>query len=330
MCIIVENNRIMKSTKMLKLIAIIFAVAGIIFTGCKKNRTNDVANPDTTSLQQLSKDDAQVQASDDEITNDANAVLSSSKLSNSKGMDTTISSCTIKVDTVGGGDTLQITLFYNGFNTGHNFTRTGTVVLTKPLNLHWKDAGCTVTYKYLSLAVTKVSTGKTFIFIGTRTWTNVSGGLIMNLNGSSATVIHTINGSLTITFDDGSQRLWTISRQRVWGGTFPIALTVTVSGFGSNSGYGNLVEYGTNRKGEAFFTQINTPIQYTYNTCISYQWVPIWGQIVYQIPSVPKNATLTFGYNSSDALIVQGTCADDYRLDWDIKGTTGTIYLSLP
>ena len=82
-------------------------------------------------------------------------------------------------------------------------------------------------------------------------------------------------------------------------------------------------------QGEVFFTQINTPIQYSYNTCISYQWVPIWGQIIYQIPSVPKSAKLTFGYNSSDALVPREPGADDYRLDWDIKGTPGTyIFLS--
>ena len=282
------------------------------------------------SLQQLSKDDAQFQASDDEITNDANAVLSSSKLSSSKGMDTTVSNCTIKVDTVGGGDTLQITMIYSGFNKGLNFSRTGTVVITKPLNRRWKDTGCTVTYTYLSLAVTKVTAAKTFIFTGTRTWTNVKGGLIMNLNGSSATVTHTITGAMTITFDDGIQRLWTISRQRIWGGTFPSALTVTVSGFGSNSVYSNLVEYGINRKGEAFFTQINTPIQYTYNTCISYQWVPIWGQIVYQIPSVPKALSLLSVIIAVMHLLHREPVHDDYKLDWDIKGTPGTIYLSLP
>ncbi|MGD0711689.1 MAG: hypothetical protein ABR968_10990 [Bacteroidales bacterium] len=313
----------MKTRNVLKLMAILIAVVGINIAGCKKDKTS--TTPDPSSLQQLSKDDAQVQASDDEITGDANAELSSTS---AKAMDTTISSCNITVDTVG-GDSLQITLQYHGFNLGGNFKRTGTVVITKLLGVQWKTAGCAVVFKYENLIVEKISSGKTFTFNGTRTWTNVSGGLIKNLNGST-TVTHTITGAMTITFDDGSTRIWNISRQRVWGGTFPSALTVTVSGFGSAAGYNNLVEYGTNRKGEAFYTQINTPILYVYNSCLAFQWIPIWGVIEYQIPSVPKSATLTFGYNSSDALVPYGNCADYFRLDWVVKTNNGTDYFQIP
>jgi hypothetical protein len=313
----------MKTRNVLKLMAILIAVVGINIAGCKKDKTS--TTPDPSSLQQLSKDDAQVQATDDQITGDANSVLSSSS---SKSMDTTISSCVITVDTVH-GDTLQITLLYNGFSMGSGFKRTGTVVITKLLTSHWSDMGCAVTFKYESLSVEKISSGKTFIFNGTRTWTNVSGGLIKNLNGST-TVTHQITGAMTITFEDGSTRVWTISRQRVWGGTYPAALTVTVSGFGSAAGYNNLVEYGTNRKGEAFYTQINTPILYAFNSCLAFQWIPIWGVIEYQIPSVPKSATLTFGYNSSETLVPYGNCADYFRLDWVVKTNSGTDYFQIP
>jgi hypothetical protein len=324
----------MKTKNVFKLMAILIAVVGINIAGCKKDHsTSTSTTPDTSSLSQLAKDDSQVQASDDEISNDANATLSSSS---AKSMDTlpVINSCTITVDTVGATkDTLQITLLYTGFNTGHNFSRTGTVVITRPLGVQWKTQGCAVTFKYIQLAVTKVSTGKTFMFDGTRTWTNISGGLIKNLNGSSATVTHQITGQMQITFDYGtansSTRTWYIYRQRVWGGTFPTALTVTVSGFGSNSGYSNLVEYGTNRNGEPFFSSINTPILYDYNTCIAYQFVPIWGSLTHQIPSANKSATLTFGYTSSGTLVTQGSCATYYLLSYNIKGTTGTILLPI-
>jgi hypothetical protein len=239
-----------------------------------------------------------------------------------------INSCTIKVDTV--GTNLQITLTYNGFNTGHSFSRTGTVVITRPLGTPWGNVGCAVTYQYENLAVTKISTGKTFTLNGTRTWTNVSGGRIIDLgHGGSSPVVHQITGSMQVTFENGTTRTWSISRQRSWSGTFPSALTVTVTGFGSAGGYNNLVEYGTNRNGEAFYTQINTAIIYN-NTCTYYQWTPIWGVLVHQIPSTPKSATITYGYNSSDALVSEGSCADYYRLDWVIKSKSGTVYLPIP
>jgi hypothetical protein len=289
---------------------------------------NDTAG--TTSLIQLSKDDAQVQASDDEIMNDANTILTSTN--SAKSMDTIINSnLTITVDSINHGDTIVYTMIYNGFNTGHNFSRTGTVLIEKLKGVHWSTVGCAVTYQYINLAVTKVTDGKTFIFNGTRTWTNVSGGLIKDLgNGSVTSIVHNITGALQITFDNGVTRTWSIARQRTWNGTFPSSLTVTASGFGSAAGYNNLVEYGTDRNGEAFYGQINTPILYSYNICIPYAWLPIWGVIVYQIPSVPKSGTVTFGYNSSDVLVTEGTCADYYKLDWVVKIKNGTIYLMIP
>jgi hypothetical protein len=320
----------MKTKNFLKLIAILIAVVSLNFASCKKDKTTDQTTPDTSSLQQLSKDDAQVQATDDEISNDANGVLtSSSKSMKIKDMDSTaINSCTVTIDTV--GTNLVITLVYNGFNTGHSFSRTGTVVITKPLGIQWKTAGCVVTLQYVNLAVTKIASGKTFTYNGTRTWTNVSGGRIIDLGTTSATsVTFTITGNMTIMFDDGTTRVWTISRQHIWTGTYPNNLSVSVTGFGSNSGYNNLVEYGLNRKGEQFYTQINTAILYS-NTCVSYQWTPIWGVLIHQIPSVPKSATITFGYNSSDNLVTIGDCANYFRMDWVVKTYSGTIYLSIP
>ena len=293
-----------------------------VVTGCKKDRTTEVSSPDTSSLQQLAKDDAQVQASDNEITNDVNTAITSNSSKSIEG----INACNIKVDTIGGGDTLEITLTYSGFNALSNFTRTGVVVITKPLGIPWSTQNCSVNFKYENLSITKVSTGKTFIFNGNRTFTNVSGGRIIDLGSTATTVEHSITGNMQITFENGTTRTWTISRTRTWSGTYPSALTLTVGSTGASSGiYTNLVEYGTNRNGEAFYTSINTPILYS-QAC---GWEPIWGGFTHQIPSVPKSATVTFGYNSSDQQVTEGTCADYYKLDWVIKANSGTIYLPL-
>lgn len=309
---------------MLKLVLIAFA--GIYLAGCKRDRTNVINPPDTSSLQQLSLDDAQVQASDNQISNDANAVLSEGA---GKSVDTTISSCSITVDSTNHHDTLVYTLVYSGFNAAQNFSRTGTVVIEKVKGILWSTKGCTVTFTYINLSVTKISSGKTFTFNGSRTWTNASGGLIRDLgNGTTSYVTLQITGNMQITFDNNTTKTWNISRTSTWAGTYPSALTLTVGGNGSADGYNNLIEYGTNRNGEAFYTQINpnTPVLYS-ESC---NWTSIWGKLIHQIPNVPKSATITYGYNNGDVLVTQGTCADNYRLDWNIKGKTGTIYLSIP
>jgi hypothetical protein len=318
----------MKTKTIIRQAIVLIAISTIsIVSGCKKDRTSDVTSPDTSSLQQLAQDDGQVQASDNEITNDVNSALTAHS---SKAIDSTaINACTITVDTIAGGDSLQITMVYNGFNTGHNFTRTGTVIITKPIGKHWSDAGCIVSFQYINLAITKVSSGKKFTFNGNRQFENYSGGRIIDLGSTTIptqTVEHRITGAMQITFENGTTRIWNISRTRTWTGTFPSALVLTIGSTGASSGvYTNLVEYGTNRNGEAFYTSINTPIEYS-ESCY---WDPIWGSFTHQIPGKSKSATVTFGYNSSDQLVIQGTCADFYRLDWTVNGVPGTIYLPL-
>jgi len=315
----------MKSIKRLKFIAIFIALVTLNILGCKKDRTNDVTNPDTTSLQQLSKDDAQFQASDDQITNDANDVLSETSMAQIKAVEDSLpGNCSITMDTI--NDTLRINMAYSGPNNANTFIRNGTVIIKKRFGAKWQNAGTAVSYTYLNLAVTKVSSGKQFTFNGTRIWTDVTGGLIKNLNGGTTTIEHQITGAIKITFDNGTTETWNISRTTTWSGVYPSALSITVGGTGSVDGYSNLMEYGTNRNGEIFYTQINTPILYSEGC----GWNPIWGVIVHQLPNVTKSATITYGYNSSDAIVAQGSCADNYRMDWNIKGTTGTIYLPIP
>jgi hypothetical protein len=318
----------MKSRNVIKLMAILVAVIGINIAGCKKDKTTPTSTtPDPSSLTQLTKDDNQVQSSDNEISNDANAVLSSSKVNsvreNFKGMDSVAppANCIITIDTVGTNQV--ITFVYNGLNTNGTFSRTGTVIVTKALGVKWLTINASITIQYVNLAVTRIASGKQFIYNGTMTWTNISGGLILNLNGTG-TVTHQITGNMSITFDDGTQRTWTVNRQRVWSGTYPLALVLSESGFGTSGTYNNCTEYGTNRNGEAFFTQVSPTTPVVFNeTCL---WVPNSGVLIHSIPSTPKSATITFGYNSSDQLVSSGDCATYYQLVWTWKTSTGTLY----
>jgi hypothetical protein len=328
----------MKAKNLFKLMAILVAVIGISIAGCKKDKTTTptTTTPDPSSLQQLANDDNQVTASDNEMTNDANGVLSSSKVnsvrSRVQGMDTMAppANCTITIDTVGSNQV--ITLVYNGLNTTGTFSKTGTVIITKALGVKWSTQNASVTIQFVNLTITKVSSGKSFIYNGTRTWTNISGGLIVNLGSTSVpttSVTHQITGNMSITFDNGTQRTWTVNRQRVWTGTFPTALVLSASGFGSSNGYNNCTEYGTNRNGELFYTQVNpsTPVVFS-EACL---WVPISGVLVHSIPSTPKSGTITYGYvynsnNNSFTLATSGTCADAYQLAWTWKTYSGTLF----
>ena len=294
------------------------AVIGLSVTGCKKDK-----EPDTNSLQQLSKDEATVETSTNDVLNDANTVLSGGS---SKSID--MFPCNATIDSVSHSttDTIVYYVTFNGANCIGNRIRTGNVIIKKAVGTHWINPGATVSITYLNLRITKVSSNKSLTLNGTKVFENVNGGVLAQLgNGTVTSVTHKISGSVQATFDDGTTRTWTIARQRVFTGTLG-QLLVTESGFGSDGGYNNLVVWGTNRKGETFYTQLTSPVTYR-QTC---DWDPISGVKVHQIPSDSKSATITFGYDSNDQPVTGSNCPTYYKLDW-VKGSkSGTTYIPLP
>jgi hypothetical protein len=48
------------------------------------------------------------------------------------------------------------------------------------------------------------------------------------------------------------------------------------------------------------------------------------------IPSDDKQATITFGYDNNNQLILNGDCPTKYRVDWQKGSNSGTVYLFLP
>jgi hypothetical protein len=74
-----------------------------------------------------------------------------------------------------------------------------------------------VTVQFNSLAITRLSDNKTITLNGTHTYTNVSGGSLIELPNEPAgtTITHSITSSnMQITFDNGAQRTWNVDRQR--------------------------------------------------------------------------------------------------------------------
>ena len=82
--------------------------------------------------------------------------------------------------------------------------------------VHWKDQGASLTLTFQDLKITRVSDNKSITINGTHTYTNVTGGLLINLL-ILGTVTHSITSSnMSITFDDNTQRTWQVAKQRVY------------------------------------------------------------------------------------------------------------------
>jgi hypothetical protein len=309
----------MKTQKSIRILAILIAVFTLAITsGCKKDKLDKSGN--SSSMEQMAKDANDVQSNTDEAMNDANAVLS---LGIQKSTLMLPCNATIDSSTVI-NDTISYYITYNGLNCNGTRLRTGQVVIRKKANTHWSDAGATVMVAFNNLTITRVSTNKSLTLNGSRTFTNVSGGVLLNLGSSMTSIVHMVSGNLTATFDNGSTRQWNISRQRTYTGT-PGQLVLTVDGLGNSGVYSNLVVWGVNRIGEDFFTQITQSVVYR-EVC---GWEPVSGIMVHQVPGLNKMATLTFGYDNNNQPISGSTCPTKYKLDWQNNGNSGTVYLYL-
>lgn len=306
----------MKTKTAIKIFAILMAVISFNLTSCKKDK--EIADPDTSSLQQLSKDQQSVESSSDDVLNDVNEVLSSGSAK--------LLPCNITVDSSSiVGDTITYSITFNGLNCAQNIIRTGNATVTRNINTSWKQAGTKVIVKYINMVVTKVSTGKVVTINGTRIFENVSGGYLLELGINATSIIHKITGQIQVTFEDNSTRTWNIARQRTFTGVLS-QLVVTTDGFGSANGYSSLVTWGTNRHGDLFYTQITQPIVHKQ----SCGWDPTTGSLIHQIPSDSKSATISFGYDNNNQIITNGDCPTRYKLDWQRNNRSGTVFLQLP
>jgi hypothetical protein len=269
----------MKANLIRRMAIAICLVSCISIYSCKKDNSTS-GDTTTANLSAASDDQQQVSNESDIISNDANTALNGeSDFSGSNSSSVSLTGNT-EVNSVGGSaqvsglvnvhqficdatityDTANnqriITIVYDGTNCWGNRTRTGTVIITLPYGQHWKDAGAVVNVTIDTLKITRLRDGKSIVLNGTKTITNVSGGLLKDL-ATLQTITHTIKGSLSVGFDNGTTRTWNVSKQRVF--TYDNGIVITTTGTYSDGTDDNIAEWGTNRFGESFKSLISEP-----------------------------------------------------------------------
>lgn len=225
------------------------------FTACKK----DSKPADSTAeLETHADDQSRVSTQIDDVSNDASLAIESSASYSGRMQNPPVVICDATVSYDSTSSPRKLTITYNGASCNGTFTRTGSVVVTMPANIHWKDQGAAITVTYQNLKVTRLSDNKSITINGSHTITNVSGGLLFNLS-TQQSITHTISSDgMTITFDDGSQRVWKIARRRVF--TYNNGLVLSITGDHTDGSKTGIAEWGLNRFGHAFTTSIKEPL----------------------------------------------------------------------
>jgi hypothetical protein len=269
----------MKAKLMSRMAIAICLLSCISIYSCKKDVS--ASGDNSANISSSADDQEQVSNEADILSNDANTALGgqsdfsgsfsssvsltektevngingSEHISGLINIHQLICDATITYDTADGQRI--VTIVYDGVNCWGNRKRTGTVTISMPKGQHWKDEGAVATITVTDLKITRLRDGKSIVLNGTKTITNVTGGLLKDL-ASLQTITHTITGSLKVDFDNGKNRAWNVSKQRVF--TYNNGIVVTTTGTYSDGTDDHIAEWGTNRFNESFKTLITEPI----------------------------------------------------------------------
>jgi hypothetical protein len=319
-------------TRSLYLVGTVVALMSILYA-CKKDNNNNNSGQSTADLQTQSDDQTQMSNETDAVVDDVNSMLGSQTTvtgssvtpdikygvttNDVKPITSLICDASVTLDT--STTTYKLTITYNGTNCAGNRTRTGVVVASWTKGQHWKDAGAVVNVSIQNLKITRVRDGKSITLNGTHTYTNVNGGGLLEL-AQGATVTHTVTSDdMSITFDNGAKRTWHVARQRAYK-LVNQKLVITTTGLHTNGSTTGISEWGANRWGNSFVTQITQDLVIDENC----SWRLTKGEVKIIRPEV--TTTITFGLDLSGN---PTTCPDGsyyFKLVWQ-AGKTYTFIL---
>lgn len=275
------------------------------FTACKK----DSKPADSTAeLATHADDQNRVSTQINAVASEASLAIESSAAYSGRVQNPPFSICdaTVSFDSV--SSPRKVTITYNGTSCNDSYSRTGTVVVSMPANVHWKDKGATVTVTYQNLKVTRTSDNKSITINGEHTITNVSGGLLYNLSNQQS-ITHTVSSAgMSITFDDNSQRTWQVATRRLF--TYDNGIVLTVTGDHTDGNKEGIAEWGLNRFGHGFTTSITQPLVIRQDCAFRLTS----GEVKHEGFAT---ATATFGLDANgNATSCPGTGQYYYKLSW--------------
>ena len=287
---------------------------------CKKDSAPDDSNANA-ELAIHSDDQARFSSELDAIANDADLAIESNPGVAGRFEDVQGVICDATLTANLATNPMTLTIVYDGTNCLGTRTRTGTVVISVAQGAKWKEAGTAVNITYQNLKITRTSDSKSITINGTQTYTNVSGGLLINLP-TTASITHKITSSgLSVTFDNGTQRSWQVAKQRVF--TYNNGVVITNTGLHTEGNVNGIAEWGTNRFGGAFTTAIREPIVLKQDC----NFRITSGKIEHTNPLI--SGSVTFGLNAAGTpTACPGAGTYYFKLVWTGRnGGTGSIIL---
>jgi hypothetical protein len=312
----------MKTNKLyLWIITILFSFA-LMVASCKKKEQEPNPQPveqQKTEDGQPVSDNSDAKAENDQAITDINDIISADqKLSGKSTAGAPASGvCGATLDTTGIYNG-SVTINYNG-TTCFNRTRTGKILLhikNYSAGKRWKDQGTVIGVQYDGYKVTRASDQASIQLDGFQDLTNVSGGNWLDVINNP--LVHTVTGTnLKVTFKDGKSAIYNINRKLTYSYMNNV-LTCKAEGIGQSGGLTQLENFGTTRNGEAFTSQVNSPIIWN-NTCGA---AIISGQVDIKVASKAFALECLYGVdvNGNSVTVGANQCPYGWKMSWTVNG----------
>lgn len=271
-----------------------------------------------------------VQGENDGAISDANTVIADQELLIGRSTSgqklskiTGVSICGMSVDTTSVTSGILF-LNFDG-TTCNNRKREGQIKLSivgYPA-VKWKDQNAVLKLEYIGYKVTRASDGKSILINGTVSVTNVNGGTWFDIAvlGKPNVVHEVLASGLKVKYDNGSiTSEYNIHRRYTY--TYSnLVFTCKGEGLGTNDGLSNLENWGTTRNGNAFTSQVISPVVWN-TTCGG--GAPIDGEILVKVEDKDFEVRCIFGVDASGNELSVGpnACAYGWKAEWKRKNKT--------
>ena len=141
-------------------------------------------------------------------------------------------------------------------------SRSGQIRVELTQGNYWRDAGSELTLTYIQYKVTRLSTGKSITFNGTKKLTNINGNNWMGFLAGTDTLKYKSRAfNLQVRFNSGLTASWNVAYLSEWHyRPVPQEVVFTASGDTIMVGNNRTASWGSNRYHQDFITVFNKPI----------------------------------------------------------------------
>lgn len=287
----------------------------LTITSCKKDDEDVVVAPPKTTVFEFGANDETARYEYDNTMDDLFSWLNHSSIETGKGAQPdsgVILPCgVVRIDSTGG-------VFKFVYDTTCGIrVLSGSISVRLSSGTTWSQQGAELEFTFTNYEIYYKKNGQTLTFNGPMYVTNTTGGKIANLifPPIQSSVVHSVKGTINITFDQLDTRKWRIRKKRLFEKDINGKLKLTLDQDSS------VAEVGSTRNGDPFTASITTPVEYiNCGSTFEGPYIATIGTLVYATNNTSMTAEAGYVYSNNTATFAGDCTSEGYKLTYTILG----------